>query len=79
MVKINISDQTFTELSKVVQKMNLLEEIDISQNSIRPKIFLDMLKAIVKNKKINYINLSWNILAQDSDDMTKAVENSHDR
>ena len=59
--------------------MNLLEEIDISQNSIRPKIFLDMLKAIVKNKKINYINLSWNILAQDSDDMTKAVENSHDR
>ena len=44
-----------------LSKKSHLEDIDLSNNRVEPKLFLPLLEALSKNHQLKHINLSWNL------------------
>lgn len=66
LVNVKINEESFDTLCDLVYYSDTLEELDISWAAVRPKKMAQLLKILADNKKIKTINLSNNMLFQES-------------
>lgn len=73
LVNVKINEESFDYICDFVQKSDTLEELDISWAAVRPRKMARLLKILSTNKKMKQINLSNNMLFQESKE-TRASE-----
>ena len=62
LVGVNFDEESIQVFCEFLMKKNHLEELDVSDNRLKPKAFFPILEAISTMKQLKTLNISWNIL-----------------
>ena len=62
LVGVNFDEESIEVFCDFLSKKNHLEELDVSDNRLKPKAFFPILEAISTMKTLKTLNISWNVL-----------------
>ena len=62
LVGVNFDEESIEVFCDFLTKKNHLEELDVSDNRLKPKAFFPILEAISTMKTLKTLNISWNVL-----------------
>jgi len=66
LVKVSLNEHSIPLLEGLVEKSKRLTNLDISWNSLMPRVMKKLLEGIAANRRLQYINLAWNNLVDSS-------------
>lgn len=69
LVNANLLEDSFEDLCLFVDDASYLQEIDVSWNKLRPNSFFRLLDIIANNNQLMYLNLSYNQLFDNTQDL----------
>ena len=64
LVNVNLKDEAFAILTEYVRESTTLTEIDISWSNVGYISMSYFLEVLSENKKLQFVNLSWNQLQE---------------
>ena len=64
LVRVSFDSNSIAEMCKILNERNYIEELDLSDNRLVPKLFLPLVEALSKCRTLKSINLSWNLLIE---------------
>ena len=62
LVQANLDEECILELSYYVENNRYIQDLDISKNQLRSIHMLPLIRVLTDNKRLKYLNLSWNFL-----------------
>lgn len=64
LVDVSFDAESVQIFCEMLKKKNFIEELDLSDNRLEPKLFHPILAAIPKCRLLKSLNISWNLLLQ---------------
>ena len=61
----NLSDTTMLDIGLLLEESLYLVDLDLSWNLVKPKSYVNLIKALESNRVLKNLNLSWNRLVDD--------------
>jgi len=66
LVSVNFDAESIGVMCELLEKKNYLEELDLSDNRLDPKLFLPLLKSLGESRLLRHVNIAWNLLLNKS-------------
>ena len=64
LVGLSFSAESIAILCSLLEKRNFIEELDLSNNRIEPKLFHPLLESLSKVRQMKSLSIAWNLLLQ---------------
>ena len=64
LVSVSFDAESIEVFCELLEKKNSIEELDLSDNHLDPKLFHQILSSLSKCRAIKSLNLSWNLLLE---------------
>ena len=71
LIQLNMNEESFNQFLEYVRKCQL-EELDLKDSRVTAAQFLQMLEVLRSNKKLKYLNLSYNNLVSQAAKQTES-------
>ena len=64
LVAVSFDAGSIEVLCEYLCKKSYIEELDLSDNHLEPKLFIPLLEALAKCKQLKHLNIAWNLLLE---------------
>ena len=61
---MTFDEESIAELCEYLVKKQYVEELDLSDNRVDPKMFHPLLEALANTRSLKHLNISWNLLLE---------------
>ena len=65
-MRVNFDQESVNVFCEYLTKKPYVEDLDLSDNRLEPKIFMPILEALIHHRSLKSLNISWNTLLENS-------------